>query len=460
MSDLAAEADTGAFVRRELVAARAAPLAERGWIGWGSRNLFSSPLNIALTAVSLALFLLVAGWLVKFLVLDAVWSGDGREACLGASGACWPFVKAKFDQFIYGFYPIMERWRPNIVFALGALLLAPLLIPRAPFKRANAVLFFAIFPVAALVLLGGGGFSLYQFILGRIFPLAALLSGWEIFGLTASFWIDYIVSSAAIVWAVSGAARLLGADARVAARLAALFFAALGFVYLALDLDFGLVPVETRLWGGLLVTLVVAITGIFASLPLGILLALGRRSKMPMVRMFSVIFIEFWRGVPLITVLFFATYMLPLFLPGGFNINGLLRALIGVALFSAAYMAEVVRGGLQAIPKGQFEGAAALGLGYWQTTRKIVMPQALTLVIPGIVNNFIGLFKDTTLVLIVAIFDLLGQIRASFSDPNWATPTTLFTGFAFAGMIYFVFCFGMSRYSMFIERRTAAGRRR
>jgi general L-amino acid transport system permease protein len=152
--------------------------------------------------------------------------------------------------------------------------------------------------------------------------------------------------------------------------------------------------------------------------------------------------------------------MLPLFLPGGLTIDGLLRALIGVALFSAAYMAEVIRGGLQAIPKGQTEAANALGLGYWQTMSKIVMPQALALVIPGIVNNFIGLFKDTTLVMIVALFDLLGQIRAAFSDPAWATPTTLFTGFAFAGIIYFVFCFGMSRYSMFVERRTSAGRRR
>ncbi len=217
---------------------------------------------------------------------------------------------------------------------------------------------------------------------------------------------------------------------------------------------------ETRAWGGLLVTLVVALTGIVASLPLGILLALGRRSEMPAVKTFSVIFIEFWRGVPLITVLFFATYMLPLFLPSGISVDGLLRALIGVALFSAAYMAEVVRGGLQAIPKGQYEGAAALGLGYWQTTTHVVMPQALTLVIPGIVNNFIGLFKDTTLVLIVAIFDLLGQIRAAFTDPNWATPSTLFTGFAFAGIIYFIFCFGMSRYSQYVERYVSAGKNR
>jgi general L-amino acid transport system permease protein len=164
-------------------------------------------------------------------------------------------------------------------------------------------------------------------------------------------------------------------------------------------------------------------------------------------------FIEFWRGVPLITVLFFATYMLPLFLPNSWSVEALLRALVGIALFAAAYMAEVVRGGLQAIPRGQSEGAIALGLGYWQMTGLIVLPQALRIVIPGIVNTFIGLFKDTTLVLIVSIFDFLGQLRAAFADPTWATPGTLFTGFAFAGMVYFLFCFGMSRYALYVERR-------
>jgi general L-amino acid transport system permease protein len=218
----------------------------------------------------------------------------------------------------------------------------------------------------------------------------------------------------------------------------------------------GLPEVETRLWGGFMVTLVISFTGIVASLPLGILLALGRRSDLPVVRSASVVFIEFWRGVPLITVLFFATYMLPLFLPGSWNINGLLRVLIGVTLFSGAYLAEVVRAGLQAIPRGQFEGAMAVGLGYWRMMGLVVLPQALRLVIPGLVNSFIALFKDTTLVLIVAIFDLLGQLRAAFADPNWATPVTLFTGFAFAGMIYFVVSFAMSRYALFTEKRLNA----
>jgi general L-amino acid transport system permease protein len=217
--------------------------------------------------------------------------------------------------------------------------------------------------------------------------------------------------------------------------------------------------VDTRLWGGLLVTLVVSVTGIVTSMPVGIALALGRRSTIPLVRIFSIMFIEFWRGVPLITVLFFATYMLPLFLPGNFSVDGLVRALIGIALFAGAYMAEIIRGGLQAIPRWQGEAASALGLSWWKMTALIVMPQALRHVIPGLVNSFIALFKDTSLVSIVALFDLLGSLRASFADPVWSTPTTLFTGFAFAGMIYFVFCFGMSRYSLFVEHRLNAHRR-
>ena len=458
MSDIAVQTGTGVFVRRELVAASLPPPTKRGLIGWAREHLISGPFNITMTILSILLILLIVPPLLRFMLIDAVWTGDNREACVNASGACWPFVKAKFGQFIYGFYPIAERWRPNVVFALGALLLAPLLIPRAPFKRLNAILFFGIFPLVAFVLLTGGNLDLQHFLIGRLVNFDSLF-GQTFLGLRVSFWIDYVLSAALLIGISAFAGRLLGGDARAIMRSALFFFLLLALVLLAFDLDFGLVPVETPAWGGLLVTLVVAVTGIVVSLPLGILLALGRRSELPAVKAFSIVFIEFWRGVPLITVLFFATYMLPLFLPGGLTINGLLRALIGVALFAAAYMAEVVRGGLQAIPKGQYEGAAALGLGYWQTMGQVVLPQALTLVIPGIVNTFIGLFKDTTLVLIVAIFDLLGQLRAAFTDPNWSTPTTLFTGFAFGAVVYFIFCFSMSRYSMFVERRLSAGKR-
>lgn len=230
--------------------------------------------------------------------------------------------------------------------------------------------------------------------------------------------------------------------------------------YLLVGGAFGMPFVDTPLWGGLLVTLVVATSGIVASLPIGILLALGRRSKMPMVRYFSVAFIEFWRGVPLITVLFMASVLLPLFLPGDLNLDKLLRALIGVALFASAYMAEVVRGGLQAIPRGQYEGAMALGLSYWRMMGLIVLPQALKMVIPGIVNTFIGLFKDTTLVLIIGLFDLLGIVQLSFTNSNWATPVTSHTGYLFVAAIFWIFCFSMSRYSIYMENKLHTGHKR
>jgi general L-amino acid transport system permease protein len=369
------------FVRDEMIAPAPPPRAQASLLGLIRAHLFNSIGNSILTVLGVVGLVALAWPTLRFLAIDAVWYGSERTDCLPetvghALGACWPFIAAKFDQLMFGFYPADQRWRAGLVYGLAAVLLAPLLIPRLPYKGLNAVLFFAVFPVVAGILLLGG------------LP--------------------------------------------------------------------GLPEVETRLWGGIMVTLVISFTGIVASLPLGILLALGRRSDLPVVRSASVVFIEFWRGVPLITVLFFATYMLPLFLPGTWNINGLLRVLIGVTLFSGAYLAEVVRAGLQAIPRGQFEGAMAVGLGYWRMMGLVILPQALRLVIPGLVNSFIALFKDTTLVLIVGIFDLLGQLRASFADPNWATPVTLFTGFAFAGMIYFVVSFAMSRYALFTEQRLSA----
>jgi general L-amino acid transport system permease protein len=366
------------YIRRSLAEPEPPPMARRGPFALMRARLLDRPSNAALTVISGAIIALLVWPTIKFLFIDAVWDGASRVDCLPETvgrevGACWPFIKAKFPQLMYGFYPESERWRVNVTYALGVILLVPLLIPRVPYKGVNAILFFGVFPIAGFFLLVGG--------------------------------------------------------------------------------VFGLAHVETRVWGGLLITLVISFTGIIFSLPLGIVLALGRRSELPIMRTLCIAFIEIWRGVPLITVLFFATYMLPFFLPGNWKIDGLLRVLIGVVLFAGAYMAEVVRGGLQAIPRAQFEGAMALGLGYWRMMGLVILPQALRLVIPGIVNSFIALFKDTSLVLIVAIFDLLGQLRAAFADPTWAAPVTLLTGFAFAGMIYFLVSFGMSRFSIFVERR-------
>jgi general L-amino acid transport system permease protein len=265
-----------------------------------------------------------------------------------------------------------------------------------------------------------------------------------------------IVGAGLIVW-------LLWPRAPRRAIGAALFFIAfpiLAFVLLRGSDRLSLPIVDTVLWGGIFVSLLTALVGIVFSLPLGVLLALGRRSHLPVVKLASVMFIEFVRGVPFITVLFMANFMLPLFLPEGWAPDRLLRPLVGTALFAAAYMAEEVRGGLQSIGKGQFEGAMALGLSFWRMMGLVILPQALTLVIPGIVNTFIGLFKDTTLVSVVGLPDFLATVENAFKDTAWFGPTIAPTGYAFAALFFFVFCFAMSRYQAYMERRLGRGRAR
>lgn len=377
------------YVRQDMLAPQPAPISQGTVTGWIRANLLATPKDVVLTFIALALLLWTVPGIINWLFIQASWVGSDRSVCAtipqggiqpeGWSGACWAFVEERFGQFIFGRYPLEERWRPMLVGILFIALLIPMLIPKAPRKGLNALLLFVIFPVVAFFLLHGG---------------------------------------------------------------------------------FGLETVETPLWGGLMVTLVLSFVGIAVSLPLGILLALGRRSKLPVIKMLCITFIEVVRGVPLITVLFMANVMLPLFLPTGWTIDNFLRALVGVALFASAYMAEVIRGGLQAIPKGQYEGADSLGLGYWQTTRLIILPQAIKLVIPGIVNTFIGLFKDTSLVSIIGMFDLLGIVQLNFRDANWITPVTPITGLIFAGFLFWLFCFGMSRYSAFMERHLDTGHKR
>jgi general L-amino acid transport system permease protein len=378
------------WVRTEMALAQPAPSSVRGPMAWVRKNLIGSVGDAIMTIIGLALVIMILPQVVNWALINAVWTGPDRTVCAtvaqggiqpdGWSGACWAFVNAKFGQFMFGTYPVEERWRPILVAILFVALLVPMLLPRVPRKGLNAILLFLALPIVAFFLLLGG--------------------------------------------------------------------------------VFGLPPVETSRWGGLLVTLSLAFVGIAVSLPLGTVLALGRRSKMPIIKMLCVIFIEAVRGIPLITVLFFVSVMLPLFLPAGVTFDKYLRALIGFSLFAAAYMAEVVRGGLQAIPKGQYEGADSLGLGYWQKMNLIVLPQALKLVIPGIVNTFIGMLKDTSLVIIISMFDLLGVVKQNFSDANWATPQTARSGLIFAALIFWLLCFGMSRYSMYTERRLDTGHKR
>ena len=214
-------------------------------------------------------------------------------------------------------------------------------------------------------------------------------------------------------------------------------------------------PVSTNKWGGLLVTLVLGCTGIALAFPLGIILALGRRSNLPVISMMCTLFIEFIRGVPLITLLFFGMVMLPLFLPEGIDMDGLARVLVAVTLFQSAYMAEVIRGGLQAIPQGQYEAARSIGLSYWQMNMKVVLPQAIRISIPSIVNTSIGLFKDTTLVIIVGLLDLLGIGRGALADTTWLG--LAYEVYFFVSLVFFIFTFAMSRYSLYLEKKLKTG---
>ncbi|WEM41149.1 amino acid ABC transporter permease [Photobacterium sp. DA100] len=348
-----------------------------GIVGWLRKHLFSSMVNSLMTLI-LGYLAIMAIWnIVDWALLQADWVGTNRDDC-HRNGACWVFISVRFEQFMFGFYPREELWRPQLFYVTLALFMALLGYEKTP-RRTWIWLFFV---------------NVYPFI------IAGLLYG----GI------------------------------------------------------FGLPVVETHLWGGLLITLIIAIVGIVVSLPIGIALALGRRSNMPVIRSLCTVYIEIWRGVPLITVLFMASVMLPLFLSAETETNKLFRALIGVVLFSAAYMAEVVRGGLQAIPSGQYEAADALGLGYWKKMSLIVLPQALKISIPAIVNTFIGLFKDTSLVLIIGMFDVLGIGQAANTDPKWLGFAT--ESYVFVALVFWVFCFGMSRYSIYLENKLHTGHKR
>lgn len=358
-----------------------APVRTDGFVAWMRDNLFNGVFNTILSLSALALVVYVLPPMLNWLIFNANWTG-GSDACrANPDGACWTFVGARWEQFLYGFYEKSERWRLNILLALLALGIILMAYEKTPGRKYVALFMLFVYPV-------------------------------------------------------------------------------LGFFLMYGNEALGLPIVDTPQWGGFTLTLVIALSGIVASLPLGVVLALGRRSKMPIVSILCTLFIEFWRGIPLVAVLFMATIMFPLFLPAGVTFDQLLRAVIGVALFASAYMAEVIRGGLQAIPKGQYEGAMALGVPYWKMMRLVILPQALKIVIPGIVNTFIGLFKDTTLVLIIALFDLLGIVQASIADPNWSIRSVPYTGYVFVGIVFWLCCYSMARYSRYIEDKLHTGHKR
>ncbi len=368
------------YVRETEAALLPPPRRETGIVYWLRSNLFSSAGNSLLTVLTVIFLAWLLPFLYNFLIGHAVFSGTMEDCRVPGVGACWIYIQQRASFMTYGFYPIVEYWRPNTVFVLGLALVIPLLMPKAPYKLLNVIAFFVIYPIVAVILLLGG--------------------------------------------------------------------------------IFGLSYVPTEMWGGLMLTLVLSVVGVVGSFPIGILLALGRRSNLPIIKTLCILTIELWRAVPLITVLFMASVMLPLFVPNGVSVDKVIRAMIGITIFYGAYMAETIRGGLQALPRGQYEAASALGLNYWKSTLFIILPQALKYVIPGIVGTFISLVKDTSLVSIIGLLDLINAINAAGASAEWASPTKAFTGYTFAIAIYFVLCFSLSRYAKYMEDRLNTGHKR
>lgn len=427
-------ANNVSYVRKEMLPEMAPPSGTKGPMRWVKDNLFSSPISAFLTLVSIyVIYSVVAGLTPQF--ANSVWNAGSLAECrevlaakgLGShDGFCFAVIKDRWRQLLFGFYPSTEYWRPVLALVLFLVGILPVLFDSIPRKLVIGTL---IMPFALFFLLWGGS------IWGPIAVALGFVIGWAILNYLSPI----IGQLGAILVAIAGP--LLYWLVIVGPLVEVLHgIAPIGLEYIA-----------SKEFGGFMLSIVIGVASIVLSLPLGILLALGRQSDMPIVNKLSTGFIEIIRGVPLIVWLFTASLLLNYFLPPGTNFDLMLRVIIMVTLFSAAYIAEVVRGGLAALPKGQYEGADSLGLDYWQSMRLVVLPQALKISIPGIVNTFIGLFKDTTLVVFIGLLDpigLTGSIRAS-TDWNgiyWEL-------YIFIGVMFFIFCFSMGRYSLYLENK-------
>ena len=417
-----------AYVREKEIPQSAPPITEVGIIKWLRENLFSSWLNSILTVLSLYFIFILLKDFIPW-AYGAHWKTGSIRECydVNPNVACFSVLTARWKQLLFGFYPPEEYWRPTLTFFLLILSIIPILFTR--FVR--FFWFSLLYPGLAIWLLWGGS----------IWSVAIIYIGLGLGFLSFAIMSSRLIRSASI------------------SLLAACLITILFFMFVAsflAEMLSSLIPiylpyVESLKFGGFTLSLIVGVTGIVASFPLGIVLALGRQSDLPLVKMICVGFIEFIRGVPLITLLFVASVLLNYFLPPGSNFDIVLRVIIMVTLFSAAYMAEVIRGGLAGLPVGQHEASAALGLTYWQSQRLIIMPQALKISIPGIVNTFIGLFKDTTLVSIISLMDPVGLASLIRADTKWNG--IYWELYIAVGLMFFIFCFGMSQYSQYLERK-------
>ena len=422
------------FVRTETLPQQPPPVAEQGIVKWLRENLFSSVGSGLLTIVALwAVYTFVAFALPW--IASGVWNTNSLAACRevldGARGACFSVLSERWNQLLFGIsYPSEHYWRPTVAFVLLFVAAAPVLFFDLPRKL---LIFTGLYPFIAYWLIWGGT------IWSPLFALAGVLVGYLVYArfVKNSFAVAFFggIAAALVTWIVSGYIVPVLSPA---------------------DPLFEAVP--SRNMGGFMLNMILGTVCVSLSLPLGIVLALGRQSDMRIIKIICVVFIEFIRGVPLITLLFVANVVLAYFFPPGSNIDLVLRVIIMITLFSAAYIAEVIRGGLAALPRGQYEAADSLGLDYPQAMRLIILPQALKISIPGIVNVAVGLFKDTTLVSVISMFDLVGAIRGPIlASTEWNG--VYWELFMFASLLFFVVCYGISQYSQWLERRLATDHR-
>ena len=431
MSDT--HAQSVAFVRDTMLPEQPPPATEAGVIKWMRENLFKGWFNTLLTVVSLYfIFKIVTGAYPWF--ANGIWTtsslAECREILDGATGACFSVLTERWNQLLFGFtYPSEAYWRPTLAFVLLIVALVPVLYPKAPRQM---LAFTAVYPFLAYWLIWGGT------ILIPFMILVGIVAGYFAFkqferqsfamGMVAGF-----AAAIVVIWAG-------------------------GIVPAALPNFIALEAVPSRDLGGFMLNMILGTVCVSLSLPFGIVLALGRQSSMPIIKWICVIFIEFIRGVPLITLLFVANVVLAYFFPPGSNIDLVLRVIIMITAFASAYIAEVIRGGLAALPRGQYEAADSLGLDYAQSMRLIILPQALKISIPGIVNVAVGLFKDTTLVAIISMFDLVGMIRGPIlASTEWNGVYWELWGFAV--FVFFIVCFTISKYSQWLERQLARDHR-
>ena len=419
------------FVRKEMLSPSPPPPYETGVIKWFRENLFSSVTNSVLTLAAVyAIFSILSGslpWLI-----GGIWDAPSLQACRklleGESGGCFAVLTERWNQLIFGFkYPQEAYWRPTLAFVFLIIAIAPVLFSNIP---RGLLVFTGLYPFIGFWLIWGGTI---------LTPLVWLIG----------FVVAYIV--------FQKLERLTFSIAALGALVSAILVWNIGGYFTDGLSDFvALENIPSRDMGGFMLNIMLGTVCVTLSLPIGILLALGRQSNMPIIKIICVFFIEFIRGVPLITLLFVANVVLAYFLPPGTTFDLILRVIIMITLFSSAYIAEVIRGGLAALPKGQYEAADSLGLDYVRSMRLVILPQALKISIPGIVNVSVGLFKDTTLVSVISMFDLVGMIRGPIlASTEWNG--VYWELFGFASVLFFIICYGISQYSQWLERQLETG---